>query len=272
MSKAFEYIQVPLTVVATDLTGASVEAEGAYFRAARLIAVNGPMTLEAIRRKIGTHEDVEQALNVRSSDAEPLLSFRWLEDWRERANAARDRTSKAGLVSAEKRAKKRKKVNTSSTPVEQQVNGSSTNVEHPTILYSTITQERKELASETDERFDALWKTYEGKGAKGKARDYWKKLDEADRSAIIAKAPEYVAATSGENLTYRKNLEGWINPQERRWEGPIPTRRDEVVSKPKVWTKEEAIIEVRRLRELHGADFQTHHVPKDVLTAYRQMS
>lgn len=150
MSKAFEYIQVPLTVVATDLTGASVEAEGAYFRAARLIAVNGPMTLEAIRRKIGTHEDVEQALNVRSSDAEPLLSFRWLEDWRERANAARDRTSKAGLVSAEKRAKKRKKVNTSSTPVEQQVNGSSTNVEHPTILYSTITQERKERASEPE--------------------------------------------------------------------------------------------------------------------------
>ncbi len=169
MSKAFEYIQVPLTVVATDLTGASVEAEGAYFRAARLIAVNGPMTLEAIRRKIGTHEDVEQALNVRSSDAEPLLSFRWLEDWRERANAARDRTSKAGLVSAEKRAKKRKKVNTSSTPVEQQVNGSSTNVEHPTILYSTITQERKELASEKPE---LVWPAFAGEKVKAKWAEF----------------------------------------------------------------------------------------------------
>jgi len=134
-----------------------------------------------------------------------------------------------------------------------------------------LTQKGKERARETDPRFDELWKVYEGKGAKGKAREYWEKLSDEDKSAIITKAPAYVLATSGDDLKYRKNLEGWINPQERRWEGPIPTRRDEV-SKPKVWTKEEAIIEVRRLRELHGADFQTHHVPKDVLTAYRQMS
>lgn len=129
----------------------------------------------------------------------------------------------------------------------------------------------KDNARETDERFEALWKTYEGKGAKGKAREYWSKLSEEDRAAIIAKAPAYVESTSGEFVTYRKNLEGWINPLERRWEAPITPRRYDT-PKPKVWTKQEAIDEVRRLRDFHGKDFQTHLIPKDVLAAYRQQS
>lgn len=132
-------------------------------------------------------------------------------------------------------------------------------------------QEIKERARERDERFDSLWKVYEGKGAKGKAMIYWRKLSEEDKQAIIAKAPSYVAATSEENLTYRKNLEGWINPTERRWEAPIIQRKVDP-PKPKVWTKQEAIEEVCRLREVHGKDFQTHHVPKDVLTAYRSQA
>jgi hypothetical protein len=131
------------------------------------------------------------------------------------------------------------------------------------------TQGKKERASEVDERFESLWRIYEGKGAKGKAREYWAKLTEEDRAAILAKAPDYVAANSGEALTYRKNLEGWINPAERRWEAPIILRKVEA-PKPKAWTKAEAIEEVRRIRDLHGKDFQTHHVPKDVLQAYRQ--
>jgi hypothetical protein len=138
MAKEFAYMQVPLTLVATDLTGATVEVEGAYFRAARLIAVNGPMKLEDIRRKVGTHADVEHALNWRSTDADPLLSFSWVEEWRERANAARERTSRAGQASAEKRAKKKGKKNNSSTHVEQPLSSGSTNVEHTTILYSTV--------------------------------------------------------------------------------------------------------------------------------------
>ena len=131
------------------------------------------------------------------------------------------------------------------------------------------TQGRVERASENDERFESLWKIYEGKGAKGKAREYWAKLTEEDRGAILAKAPAYVASTSGADLAYRKNLEGWINPAERRWEAPIISRKVEA-PKPKVWTKAEAIEEVRRIRDLHGKDFQTHHVPNDVLQAYRQ--
>lgn len=63
-----------------------------------------------------------------------------------------------------------------------------------------------------------------GKGAKGKARDYWAKLNEEDRAAIIAKAPAYVASTMDDRLSFRKNLEGWINPAERRWEAPVITQ------------------------------------------------
>jgi hypothetical protein len=84
---------------------------------------------------------------------------------------------------------------------------------------------KKEHATEIrDERFEALWKTYQGKGAKGKARDYWAKLNEEDRAAIIAKAPAYVASTMDDRLSFRKNLEGWINPAERRWEAPVITQ------------------------------------------------
>lgn len=158
MAKAFDYIQVPLAVVATDLTGVSVEVEGAYFRAARLLAVNGPMKLEDLRRKIGTHADVEHALNHRSADVEPLLSFGWLEEWRERANASRERLSKAGHASAEKRAKKKSKKNTSSTSVELMLNDGSTNVEQSTILYSNLREgiSGKERARTIAERIAAF--------------------------------------------------------------------------------------------------------------------
>ena len=194
------------------------------------------------------------------------LSLELVEIAREHGQRRVSQTVKAGIASARKR-------NALSTNVEQEVNDRSTGVLSISISesYSKPKSKRKERTRETDPRFNELWKVYEGKGAMGKAREYWEKLSEEDKAAIIAKAPAYVLATSGDDLKYRKNLEGWINPQERRWEAPIIQRTTQP-PKPKVWTKEEAIIEVRRLRELHGADFQTHHVPKDVLTAYRQMS
>lgn len=87
-----------------------------------------------------------------------------------------------------------------------------------------ITKKKEHAIEIHDERFEALWKTYQGKGAKGKARDYWAKLNEEDRAAIIAKAPAYVASTMDDRLSFRKNLEGWINPAERRWEAPVITQ------------------------------------------------
>jgi hypothetical protein len=235
-AKAFDYVQVPLAIVATDLTGATVEAEGAYFRIARVLAVNGPMSLEAIRETIGGQSNrVERLLDHRSSDVEPLLSFCWVEEWRVRANASRERMSEKGRASAAKRAEKKTKKNKRSTHVEHQSNSGSTTVEHTTILSSTLNQEGegKERAGEgapppdpppaptpvTDPRFEALWLAYERNGSKGKALDYWKKLPENDRTAIEAKVEAYVKSTPGGE--FRLNLEGWINPAERRWERPI---------------------------------------------------
>lgn len=227
--KAFDYMQVPLALVATDLISASMEVEGAYFRLARVLGVNGPMPIAEVRDLIGDQPRIERLLDHRSTDAEPLLSFGWVEEWRSRAKASRERLSAAGKVSAEKRAKKKTRRNISSTQVEQQPNSSSTSVEHATILSSTIISEssgKKERA--TDERFEALWIAYERHGAKSKAAAYWAKLPEVDRLAIEAKVAAYVASTPG--CQYRMNLEGWINPAERRWERPIrvpaPTHRD----------------------------------------------
>ena len=60
---------------------------------------------------------------------------------------------------------------------------------------------------------------------KKKALEYWRKLTEEDRAAIITKAPEYVRSTSGENRQFRSFLEGWINPTNRKWERPVIVRR-----------------------------------------------
>lgn len=139
--KAFDYMQVPLALVATDLISASIEVEGAYFRLARVLGVNGPMPISEVRELIGDQPRIERLLDHRSTDAEPLLSFGWVEEWRARARASRERLSAAGKVSAEKRSKKKAKRNTRSTDVQQQSNNSSTNVEHATILSSTLNEE-----------------------------------------------------------------------------------------------------------------------------------
>lgn len=81
--------------------------------------------------------------------------------------------------------------------------------------------EGKERAR-TDERFEALWLKYERFGSKGKALGYWQQLPEPDRLAIEAKVMAYVASTPG--CEYRLNMEGWLNPKERRWEKPIVQR------------------------------------------------
>lgn len=247
--------------VANDLSDVkSLDGEGAYFRVLRFLWLNGPQPIEQLRRKCQhVFDELEHLFINCSTDAEQLFSVQWLEAQRAKADEWRANKREAGLKSAELRASKSKTKNRRSTAVEQPTSTSISN--------STSTEEEVERAK--NEKFEALWQTYEGKGAKGKAREYWAKLTEEDRGAILAKAPAYVASTSGADLAYRKNLEGWINPAERRWEAPIISRKVEA-PKPKVWTKAEAIEEVRRIRDLHGKDFQTHHVPNDVLQAYRQ--
>lgn len=73
-----------------------------------------------------------------------------------------------------------------------------------------------------DPAFEVLWVAFERYGSKSKALEYWRKLSPIDRLAITAKAPAYVASTPG--CEFRKQLEGWINPEHRLWERPIVKR------------------------------------------------
>ena len=104
---------------------------------------------------------------------------------------------------------------------------------------------------EHDATFEAVWVAYQRKGSKGKALEYWRRLTLEDRAAITAKIPAYVDSTSGERLVYRKNLEGWINPDERRWEAPIIEMK---AAPPGPMTKAEADAEMRAIRVSNGRD------------------
>lgn len=206
--------------VSNDLSDVkSLEGEGAYFRVLRHLWLNGPQPIEQIKRKCQhTFTELEHLFNTCSSTDEHLFSVKWLEEQRTKADAWRDNKRKAGIQSATVRASKSKRKNRRSTTVE-----------HPTSIstsISTLTQERKEHAR--DEKFESLWTTFERYGAKGKAMAYWQRLTQEDRDTVLANAPAYVASTPG--CEFRKQLEGWINPDNRLWERPI--RKNTTIMKP----------------------------------------
>lgn len=253
--RPMQWFKFDPTVVGTIVEDLDLAGQGAYFKLMRSLWVFGPLSEAEVRRKCGTTFEQLRELMCSAGDG---LSFGWLEALRSEGQHVSEVRAAAATVRHSKQ--------NGTNDVQLHANA----MQLPSISKSSSKSHGgKERANEVDERFESLWRIYEGKGAKGKAREYWAKLTEEDRAAILAKAPDYVAANSGEALTYRKNLEGWINPAERRWEAPIISRKVEA-PKPKAWTKAEAIEEVRRIRDLHGKDFQTHHVPKDVLQAYRQ--
>jgi len=132
------------------------------------------------------------------------------------------------------------------------------------------TQERKERARDTDAAFEDLWCTFERYGAKGKALAYWKRLSEQDRAAVVLAAPAYVASTPG--CEYRKQLEGWINPDNRLWERPI-VKRTNGNGAPAPMTRAEAMEELRRIRERHGIEvggfIDAKLIPAEVTKAMR---
>lgn len=86
----------------------------------------------------------------------------------------------------------------------------------------SIKKERATLVDRIAETFEDLWNIYERYGSKAKALAYWRKLSAQDRDGVMAKVREYVDSTPG--CEYRKQLEGWINPDNRLWERPIVKR------------------------------------------------
>lgn len=153
-----------------------------------------------------------------SSDGNGGLVNARLEKTREDQREYRERQSSRGKRSAEKRWGNH--CLTSVTPALQPEHQPNGNNKEGVDVDTTLKE--KERAKEMNASFTALWTTYEGYGAKGKALAYWKRLSEEERAAIIAKAPAYVASTPG--CAYRKQLEGWINPDNRLWERPIVTK------------------------------------------------
>lgn len=69
--------------------------------------------------------------------------------------------------------------------------------------------------------FEQAFRLYDRKGSKAKAFKYWQMLSQEDRRAVLKAIPEYCQRYSGPDFQYRKDFDGWINPDERRWERPI---------------------------------------------------
>ena len=69
--------------------------------------------------------------------------------------------------------------------------------------------------------FEEAFRNYDRKGSKAKAFKYWQMLTPEDRAAIIKAMHAYCQRYSGPDFQFRKDFDGWINPDERRWERPI---------------------------------------------------
>jgi len=192
-------------IVGAEVEGLTLAEEGAYHRCLRHIWRTGPMPEDKLRRMCSGHFD---AVKERMEQLDGLWFFRWAEDLRKASAGVRDKLVKAGTISANKR----------STDAEQMLNGRSTDVLSISNSPSSSTS-LSESQEGKDAIFERLWIIYDRYGAKAKALAYWKKLPQEDRDAITAIAPEYVASTPG--CEYRKQLEGWINPDNRLWERPI---------------------------------------------------
>lgn len=132
-------------------------------------------------------------------------------------------------------------------------------------------KKRRKVRAKGDERFEALWKKYEGHGAKRTALVYWNKLVEEDKQAIEAKVEAYVKSTPGGE--FRFNLEGWINPEERRWERPIRLR---VEDQSRPMTESEANAKLAQWRidngRAPGSMVTYEEMPKELRDVFRKRS
>tara|TARA_X000001388_G_C2226667_1_gene121403 strand:+ start:1133 stop:1738 length:606 start_codon:yes stop_codon:yes gene_type:complete len=72
--------------------------------------------------------------------------------------------------------------------------------------------------TKTNILFDECWAMYGKKGNKKTSLRYWYKLSEKDQITIQENIIPYI--TSRE-FKYRKDFQGWINPEYRRWEDEL---------------------------------------------------
>jgi hypothetical protein len=80
--------------------------------------------------------------------------------------------------------------------------------------------------------FEQAFRMYDRKGSKAKAFKYWQMLSEDDRKSILKAIVPYCQRYSGADFQFRKDFDGWINPDERRWERPTQDPRGAVTPTP----------------------------------------
>lgn len=190
----------------------SLAEEGALFKIIRHLWSRGPLPEAEVRRLC---KDCFEAVSAVMIQAEGGLTLELVEIAMAEGKRVQVQKIEAGRASAAKR-------NGRSTDVEHSLNGRSTAV--LSISKSSSDSEKKKERAKIDysAEFEALWKVWESKGSKAKAFTCWLTLTPDEQQQIVLKAPFYVKNTSGDRIGYRKNLEGWINPAERRWEAPVP--------------------------------------------------
>lgn len=144
-------------------------------------------------------------------------------------------------------------------------------VSRPVNQPVATTKEEKHLRREEEIQvwpadFVEFWSAYPNKKAKGHALKAWEKLTASERTLCLPAIQAQVKAhhfrgRDGQDFTPHPAT--WLNA--RRWEDEITERADD----PKrPMTKEEAREIINKLREQHGRDFQTHHIPKHVYNAF----
>lgn len=232
--------------------GESFEVEGAFARIIRHLWNRGPLPEAEVRRILkGNFEVVRMAM----FEVDGNLSLELVEDARAHGQRRINQRVEAGIASAAKR-------NDRST----KMNDRSTDVLSMSLSSSESTQEKKERASAKSEGFEEFWSVYPSRKAKGHALKAWEKLTASERPLCLPAIQAQVKAhhfrgRDGQDFTPHPAT--WLNA--RRWEDEITERADD----PKrPMTKEEAREIINKLREQHGRDFQTHHIPKHVYNAF----
>ena len=133
--------------------------------------------------------------------------------------------------------------------------------------------EVKERAKLND-GFEEFYKPYPNKKARGAAERAWAKMTKDERAlcrhAIEAQVKaNHFRGTDG--MDYVPHPTTWLN--ERRWQDEVKAAQPVLVhGSPRLMSKADALEIIAKLREQHGKDFQTHHIPADVYAAYRQQA
>lgn len=89
-----------------------------------------------------------------------------------------------------------------------QLNKDIINISLPNTKDNPIKEENnKEIKKESDELFETCWVAYRRKGSKKKAKEYWRKLTDAEKENVMAHTKAYVKSR---DLCYQKDFERYL--------------------------------------------------------------